>query len=128
MFPYARSVVGDVVGALSSIPVLIAGTLLTRKKIWVVALLLIAVNGVLFAVTEVDVERNTEWQGAVLGSIKLLITAELMGRVRESAEAEEVGRLEGPLPGWSEPRAVDTPHRSGRICLDPQGQLAEALG
>ena len=85
VFPYARTIVGDVVGALSSVPVLVAGNLLTRKKTWLVALLLIVVNGVLFAVTEVDVQRNAEWQGAVIGAVSLLITAELMGRVRESA-------------------------------------------
>lgn len=85
VFPYARTIVGDVVGALSSVPVLIAGSLLTRKKTWLVALLLIVLNGALFAMTEVDVQRNAEWQGAALGAISLLITAELIGRVRENA-------------------------------------------
>jgi signal transduction histidine kinase len=85
VFPYARTVVGDVVGALSSVLVLIAGNYYSRRMTWLVAVVLIGVNGVLFAVTDVTVQRNAEWQGAVLGAISLLVAAELMGRLRESA-------------------------------------------
>lgn len=84
-FPFMRSMVGDVVGALSSIPVLIAGSFYPRRRTWVIAFMLIAVNGLLFAVTEAHVARNAEFQGAILGALTLLVTAELMGRVRDGA-------------------------------------------
>lgn len=84
-FPLMRSMVGDVVGALSSIPVLIAGSFYPRRRTWAIALMLIAVNGLMFAVTEANVARNTEFQGAILGALTLLVTAELMGRVRDGA-------------------------------------------
>lgn len=84
-FPFMRSVVGDVVGALSSIPVLIAGSFYPRRRTWATALMLIAVNGLMFAVTEAHVARNAEFQGAILGALTLLVTAELMGRVRDGA-------------------------------------------
>lgn len=84
LFAPVRAVAGDVVGALSAVPVLVAGTLFGRRRTWVVAMVMIAVNGVMFALTEIT-RPSEEWQGAVLGALMLLITAELMGRVRDNA-------------------------------------------
>jgi len=83
VFAPFRAVVGDVVGALSSIPILVAGSLLSRRKVWGVALAMVLVNGVMFAVTEQS-KPTEEWQGAVLGSVALLVTADLIGRVRDN--------------------------------------------
>lgn len=88
-FPFMRSMVGDVVGALSSIPVLIAGSFYPRRRTLATAFILIAVNGLMFSVTEAHVQRNAEFQGAILGAFTLLITAELMGRVRDGARRLE---------------------------------------
>lgn len=88
-FPWVRTLVGDVVGAVSSVPVLIAGSVLSRKKTWLVGLAMVLVNGLMFSVTEVAVERNSEWQSAALGALMLLVTAELMGRVRDGAHRLE---------------------------------------
>lgn len=83
VFAPVRGSVGDVVGALSFIPILVAGSLLNRRKVWGVALAMVLVNGVLFGVT--DQSRPTgEWQGAVVGSVALLVTADLIGRVRDN--------------------------------------------
>lgn len=84
VFAPLRAVVGDVVGALSAAPVLIAGSLFGRRRTWVVAMTMIAINGAMFAFTEIT-RPSEEWQGAVLGALMLLITAELIGRVRENA-------------------------------------------
>lgn len=84
-FAFVRSAVGDVVGALSSVPVLIAGSVYPRRRTWTTAIIMIVVNGLMFSVTEVDVQRNAELQGAILGAVMLLVTADLMGRVRDSA-------------------------------------------
>lgn len=83
VFAPARAVVGDVVGALSSIPILVAGSRLSRRKVWGVALAMVLVNGVMFAVTQQS-KPTEEWQGAVLGSVALLVTADLIGRVRDN--------------------------------------------
>ena len=88
-FSYVRSVMGDVVGALSSVPVLIAGSVYPRRRTWTTAIIMILVNGLMFSITTVDVQRNAEFQGAILGAITLLVTAELMGRLRDGARRLE---------------------------------------
>lgn len=84
VFAPTRALVGDVVGALSAVPVLVAGSLLGRWRTWGVAVVMIVVNGAMFAVTDIT-RPSEEWQGAIVGALTLLITAELMGRVRENA-------------------------------------------
>lgn len=83
VFVPTRAAVGDVVGALSTIPILVAGGLLNRRKVWGVAVAMVLVNGVMFSVTE-EARPTGEWLGAVLGSVALLVTADLIGRVREN--------------------------------------------
>lgn len=87
--PFLRPVVGDMVSALSTIPVLIAGTVYRRMRTWMTAILMILITGLLFRVTDGRVQTNAEIRGAILGSLVLLVVAELMGRVSDGARRLE---------------------------------------
>lgn len=81
-FNPVRAFAGDTVGALSALPVLLAGRYLTRRGTWLVAATMTIVNGVMFAMGGQIVGPTAGWQGALLGTLSLFITAELVGRVR----------------------------------------------
>jgi signal transduction histidine kinase len=83
-FAPIRSYFGDGVGSLSVIPVLVAGTYLSRKATWAVALGLTLLNGFLFATIATNPSPGREWYGSLLGTISLFVTADLVGRARDA--------------------------------------------
>lgn len=83
LFAPLRSLTGEAVGALSAIPILLTGRYFTRRETWLVAACMAVLNGILFSAVQVGAP-SAEWQGALLGTVSLFITADLVGRAREA--------------------------------------------